>query len=84
MTLDDQEFENPFQNHPTHQWFFRTSIFLLLMEFFLFLLGNKSTIDIQQHDTYYVISIIHILFAFSLTLALLGCFYYLLSYILKL
>lgn len=84
MTLDDQEFENPFQNHPTYRWFFRSSIILLLMGVFLFLLGNKSTIDIQQHDTYYVLSIIHILLAFSLTLALLGSFYYLFSFILKL
>lgn len=81
MILDEPTFENPPPNHPTHQWFFRSSIILLLMGVFLFLLKNKSSIDIQLHDTYLVVTVAPILITFSLILLLLGGIYYLISFV---
>lgn len=65
--------------YKNHTYFFITSTFILLIGMVSSFISEDNTLDINVHDTYYVISTWHITYILLIIYSFLGMLYYLIN-----
>ncbi len=77
MILDDFNSNKKMESHPTHRWFFSSSFIFFVVGLFFYVNFKNSTIDIQLHDTYYVIALFYFPILFGCLLLVYSGLYFL-------
>ena len=62
--------------HKAHMYFWITTIFIIVLGFVVYLIIGDTTLDINVHDTYLVVSNAHFTILFALLYFILGTAYW--------
>ena len=83
MILDNENFELVEKSHPTHKWFLWGAIPLFIITFLVYKNFENSAIDIQLHDTYFVIALIYFPLFCGILMLLFAGLYFMINYFSK-